>query len=246
MVKLSNVLSSDKILLKTSDLCGHFDFPDLAFLSGHFQGDGTGTKGRIIWQVWEHEYKLIPELERCLDNVYTYMNWKTQKYPVPTFKESGNNKSEFVNVKSKRMGSSKFQSLDIRKNSIPEFIWTGNRLTIAEYIRGLFITDGNVKQTKKQQCIRFTQINHDYIHNVQKLLLNIGVKSTVQKEFSARMQLLPDGRGSKKEYMCKDAYTFSIGSYEYVKQINKLTNFFSARNKVYREIQYPQKSHPFK
>jgi len=73
------------------------------------------------------------------------------------------------------------------------------------FLRGLFDTDGSIQGTQeKGVSIRLAQSDVTMLHAVQRMLLRLGIASTVYRERrAAGLRLLPDGRGSQRAYVCR-------------------------------------------
>lgn len=235
--EVKDLVVDDKLIIQTKKgLFGNEHFPELAFLIGHYQGDGHNHGNGYAWHVWSHEYHFIDELELALNKVYSHYDLKGK---VPTF---GTEHVTSQNVRSRKMISKRIPYTFV-KGVVPELVWRGTEKTIKSYLKGLYITDGCVYQSKKHQSIKISQSNYDFICEIQLLLLNLGIKSTVYKTNGGK-KLMPDGKGGCDLYNTKDKYTIEVTHYESVKLINDFTNLFESRGKVYREITNPNKSNP--
>lgn len=235
--EVKDLVVDDKLIIQTKKgLFGKEHFPELAFLIGHYQGDGHNHGNGYAWHVWSHEYHFIDELELALNKVYSHYDLKGK---VPTF---GTEHVTSQNVRSRKMISKRIPYTFV-KGVVPELVWRGTEETIKSYLKGLYITDGCVYQSKKHQSIKISQSNYDFICEIQLLLLNLGIKSTVYKKNGCK-RLMPDGKGGCDLYNAKDSYTIEVTHYESVKLINEFTNLFESRGKVYREIANPNKSNP--
>ncbi len=71
-------------------------------------------------------------------------------------------------------------------------------------LRGLFDTDGSVQGTQnKGVSVRLTQSDLGLLQAVQRMLLRLGIASTIfQNRRPAGLRLLPDGRGAAAPYQC--------------------------------------------
>jgi len=235
--EVKDLVVDDKLIIQTKKgLFGNEHFPELAFLIGHYQGDGHNHGNGYAWHVWSHKYHFIDELELALNKVYSHYDLKGK---VPTF---GAEHITSQNVRSRKMISKRIPYTFV-KGVVPKLVWRGTEETIKSYLKGLYITDGCVYQSKKHQSIKISQSNYDFICEIQLLLLNLGIKSTVYKKNGSK-QLMPDGKGGCDLYNVKDNYTIEVTHYESVKLINEFTNLFESRGKVHREITNPNKSNP--
>jgi ribonucleoside-diphosphate reductase alpha chain len=73
------------------------------------------------------------------------------------------------------------------------------------FLRGLFDTDGSVQGTQnKGISIRLSQSDEKMLESVQRMLLRLGIVSTIYRNRRAKgPRMLPDGRGGKRIYMCR-------------------------------------------
>ncbi len=80
------------------------------------------------------------------------------------------------------------------------------------FIRGFFDADGSVQgNTQKGRSIRLGQSNIPKLEAVQRMLLRLGIASTVYKNRQPeRDTLLPDGKGGLKSYRTKAAHELVI------------------------------------
>ena len=117
------------------------------------------------------------------------------------------------------------------------------------FLRGFFDADGSIQGTqKKGVSVRLTQSNLSTLTAVQRMLLRLGIASSVYTDrHSERMKLLPDGRGGKKEYNCAAVHELviskenvarfaaMIGFEDYEKQGRLNTLLSSYKRKLNRE-----------
>lgn len=219
-VEAQNLQDNDLLCIQTNEgVFGKFHDPDLAFLLGHYQGDGTNTHQRI--------------------------NSQNSRYPIPTFSEE--RKMGFSESKFKRLLSCKLAKTNdlvkFEKNVIPEFIWQADKDTLGAYLRGLFITDGTTYQGIKHESIKVTQMNLEYLQGIQILLLQLGIKSVIYSTPPGE-NLLPDGKGGKKLYKTSGVYTLEITNKNHVIKLNDIIKIFESKNKKFRGFSNSKKSHP--
>ncbi|MFC7332997.1 LAGLIDADG family homing endonuclease [Rhodocista pekingensis] len=74
----------------------------------------------------------------------------------------------------------------------------------AAFLRGLFDADGSVQGSQaKGVSIRLAQSDLERLRAVQRMLLRLGIVSTLAADRRARsLRLLPDGRGGRRPYAC--------------------------------------------
>ena len=80
------------------------------------------------------------------------------------------------------------------------------------FLRGLFDADGTViGEQDKGVSVRLAQSNLDLLRRVQRMLLRLGIASTIyQNRRDAGLRALPDGRGGLKEYWTKAQHELVI------------------------------------
>lgn len=80
------------------------------------------------------------------------------------------------------------------------------------FIGGYFDADGSVQgDTDKGNSLRITSVNEDNLKQIQAMLLNIGINSSIYFDRrAAGMRMLPDSKGSYKEYYCQATHELII------------------------------------
>lgn len=212
--------AGDKILIQESaGMFGKIHKPHKAFLAGHFQGDGCASQGSLMWCVWNHEYHHIPELEDAIRIAYEDEGVNT-KNKMPLFGVENKTRNEDVSV---RKMFSKHLYGHFEKNKVPSFVWLGDKETVTNYLRGLFLTDGTVRVTSKNTVAKLCQINEAFIKDVQLLLLNLGIKSRIYR-YAGGPKEMPGGI-----YECKDKFILEITRRDHVTLLNEYTKIFDYR-----------------
>ena len=78
-------------------------------------------------------------------------------------------------------------------------------------LRGLFDTDGSVPGTQEQGVsVRLSQSDRALLEAVQRMLLRLGVVSTIDRRRFAGTKVLPDGRGSPGCYETQEQFELVI------------------------------------
>ncbi len=79
-------------------------------------------------------------------------------------------------------------------------------------LRGLFDADGSVQGAQdKGVSVRLTQSDAALLEAVQRMLLRLGIASTIYRErHAAGSKLLPDGRGGRRQYPTKAVHELVI------------------------------------
>jgi ribonucleoside-diphosphate reductase alpha chain len=78
----------------------------------------------------------------------------------------------------------------------------GSSAFVRGLLRGLFDADGSVQGTQdKGLSVRLTQADAALLESAQRMLLRLGIASTIYRERRPEgLALLPDGRGARREY----------------------------------------------
>ncbi len=243
MVATKDLAVGDKICIQRNEgLFGEHHDPDLAFLLGLYQADSTQYSDVVFIDVWENDFDILQEVESCIESVYTKNNWLEYEVCVPNrgkHLRSGilptfNDQIPSENgVLKKRLQSNKLQFLDFQKDHIPEWLWESNKETQAQYLRGLFIADGsaNLGKSKGEPIyLSLGSTRKPLLQEIQILLSNMGINSTIYLLKEAGWQLLPDGKGGRKEYWCEDVWRLNITSKTNALKFNELTCFLDRKN----------------
>lgn len=91
------------------------------------------------------------------------------------------------------------------KMTVPEPIFNGSEEQASGFLSALFSADGQVSGTKENGLsVRLTSVSTDLLKEVQTLLLNFGIASTIYTDrHEAGVQEMPDGNGGTAEYECQ-------------------------------------------
>jgi len=100
------------------------------------------------------------------------------------------------------------------KRQIPEAIWRGSRDMVRGYLAGIFQADGSVQLKDRGKrgslSVRLSQSNRQLLGEIQILLNNFGIVSSIYKRRKTKYSQLPDGHGGLKSYLCKAQYELTI------------------------------------
>ena len=126
-------------------------------------------------------------------------------YEIGGYDVNRNNGSTLVEkrVESQRLYElAEDAGLTEEKLSVPEWIFKGSEEIACGFLSALFTADGQVSGAKENGLsVRLTSVSTDLLKEVQKLLLNFGIASTIYEErHGALTKEMPDGRGGMAEY----------------------------------------------
>lgn len=95
------------------------------------------------------------------------------------------------------------------KNFVPTNASLKYRL---EWLAGLLDGDGTVTRDKNRHGLQLVSIDPSFLKELRLLLTTLGVRAKIVHAMDAGMRELPDGRGAKKEYFCKETQRILIGN----------------------------------
>ena len=176
------------------------------WLLGSLVGDGTFgyTEGNL--RFWGKDKHLMAEkaLEFMSDSVKHRSDCAVVDHPT-------NNYSEIGSVGIAKLAS-KFGLVRGNKVYISEQIEKASSEFYAGYLQGLFDADGSVQgSVKKGRSIRLTQADLEFLRGIQRMLLRLGIKSTLYEERREEgLRSLPNGKGGYSEYKCKSIHELII------------------------------------
>jgi ribonucleoside-diphosphate reductase alpha chain len=95
----------------------------------------------------------------------------------------------------------------------PESIFGAPKETVIGFLQGLFSADGTVQvSSKKQNCsIRLASSSRLLLEDVQLLLINFGIASSIHKRRKAQTKLMPNAHNRLSAYQTQDQYELIIG-----------------------------------
>jgi ribonucleoside-diphosphate reductase alpha chain len=241
-IECKDLKIGDKIQIQTNKgLFGKDDMCDEAYLLGLYQSDGTQNKSSVFFDIWENDFDLLNDIENKIQNLYIKYNYK------PRYKTKGGKfidaSTGYSTVKKKRLSSMLFKNeIIFEKGFIPKWIWTSNEKTQWEYIKGLLQADGTVYISKSKGNplqISYSDINLDFIKELQLLFNNLGLQTSIRLLRKSGKNLLPDGKGGHKFYNTKECYRLDITNKNDALVLEKNTGFLKRKNinienKIYR------------
>jgi ribonucleoside-diphosphate reductase alpha chain len=261
MIRADQLNINDRVAIQTKKgIFGKLNMEDEAFLLGLYQGDGTGHKDIIMLDIWENDFDLIVEIEQKFNKVF--YKYGCDKYNVSN--QYGNSNytrtitpPKFLNckvaqstVKKKRLASNCLKKcLGFEKGYVPSWIWEANEKTQWQYIKGLYYTDGTVHVSKNNNGeplhLSLCNISKVFLQEIQLLLANLGIKSSICLLRKACKCRLPDGKGDFKLYDTKDCYRLVTGSKNDAIEFEENTGFISRKKITLENREYRDNSKKF-
>ncbi len=217
---LAEINVHDKLLIQSGE--GKYGINNdvkFAFIMGLITGDGTMTKnahGNSIAKMYLYDEKsqYASDIETKIESIIeSYNGNRTYKHNAvykPEFQNNGNK----LTLSSTVLGRILDEDYDFNRDTklnVPKYIKRGTKDVQTAYLSGLFKMDGcvNTNKNAKSMTIELVSISEELAVGVQKLLINMGIYSTIYTR-DARVAMLPDSKGGNAEFECKETYRVTI------------------------------------
>jgi ribonucleoside-diphosphate reductase alpha chain len=200
----------------TVEVFGSYSNEEYALLAGMVIGDGSISIERKSDQMAAHIRLWNEDIEDC-----GYILQESLKKLAAKYNNSnGGNLGDFE-FKPKYLDNFNFVRAEVtsrvlgrmlrddglhpgNKHKVPDSLWSGEKGTVAAFIRGLMSADGSVqvKDTAKYKSIeiRIGQTSRELLEQVHLLLSQFGIFSKIRSMRKSDTQLMNDGKGGLKEY----------------------------------------------
>lgn len=227
----------DSVAIQTKKgLFGKINKPKEAFLLGLYQADGTQHKDLVMIDLWENDFDLLDEVQSYHDYVCDTYNtqessYNSRVYPNPKFIDC--QVRDGSHQKKRLSGKALKKALNFEKGYVPEWIWSADEETQWQYIRGLYYADGTAFKSMSQGDpiqISLTSIDKEFLSEIQLILANLGMQSSIRSLREAGKNLLPDGKGGNKYFDTQKCYRLIIGNKTDALVFEKNTGFLSRKN----------------
>ena len=106
---------------------------------------------------------------------------------------------------------------------VPDFVWKGNRATVARYLEGLYLADATTQATEEMTTCALAFVHLPLLRDVQLLWANFGVKTFINRTRGAEEHVLPDGKDGQELFDCHPLYLL-VNSIEGCKIVNAATH----------------------
>ncbi|WKB79671.1 LAGLIDADG family homing endonuclease [Bacillus glycinifermentans] len=218
-LQLNQLVPGDKLLIQSGEgEYGSIHEPDLAYIMGIIAGDGTITDKTAKIYLYDNkkvlEKKVKDAVHRVIDKHKINRVYKHNTSFTPKFVAADPEKQDLLYMSSTVLFDilNKYGMTKETKTRVPEFLYQADKETQAAYLSGLFQTDGcvNANHKAKALTIELTSVDFESLQDVQKLLINMGVYTTIYTNNKRSQELLPDGRGGSKLYKVKPTHKLSI------------------------------------
>jgi ribonucleoside-diphosphate reductase alpha chain len=208
-LKLSDIHVGDELWTQSGKgLFGTEGDYALGLLLGALTGDGffsmCSKEMATHLDLWDGKQGLAPELTAKINDMISGASPSDCSRMISPFIMKEGRK---LQLKSKILTRelAKYGYTPETKLRVPEVVWRGTQDCMIGYLRGLFETDGTVNSNKAgDSCsIRLTSVDRTLLTEVQVLLANFGVYSSIKQRRQATVKALPDGKGRLREYACQ-------------------------------------------
>jgi len=81
-----------------------------------------------------------------------------------------------------------------------------------QWLAGLLDSDGTVARNRTNESLQVASVHIEFLDRVRLMLQTMGINSKVTFSQPARVTLMPDGKGGRKEYNCKELHRLLISS----------------------------------
>ena len=214
---------------------------------GAYLGDGYFTGEQLFISMNSNERGIIQNFVNYINNNFISTSVNGLNLNVQDLKSvsriSTNRKS--LIEKFRNLGAKNIPSFEKR---IQQWIFSSDLTTQKAILQGLFTTDGTVgNYGKKSQYISLDSSSLGLLEDVQKILLNFGIKSKIYKNRRAGnlTSILPDGRGGSKKYKVKEMHALRITRDSRIK-FEKLIGFMEGSEKSKKLTQMNRKVKTYK
>lgn len=222
-IPMTDLEVGDKLLVQSDEgSFGNNHDVEVAYLMGLITGDGTLSKNkngistaRIVLHGDKSKIKNVVEeyTENVIKN-YELQEVKHNASLSPKFNVKEQDGREFISMDSGLLGrilDEHFNFTKENKLEIPQYIKNGTKEVQSAYLSGLYQMDGTVNVNKKAlaMTVELSTISEILAKDIQKILLNLGIYSTIY-EREAHVAMLPDSNREYVETKCRKLYKISI------------------------------------
>jgi intein/homing endonuclease len=214
-IEAGDLRSGDQIEIHNHRLAkewtGIISNADEGYLLGLLVGDGTFANNQAVLSIWEDESGSEAAMKsRVLSAI--------ERFP---------HRSDFNGFGKVERNFGPFAEYRLRLSALTQLAKTynieqGNKIITSRvemgspsfykgFLRGLFDADGSVQGNQMKGCsVRLTQMNKQNLEAAQRMLLRLGIYSTIYKRKEAGITSLPDGKGGQKEYSTSDLFELTV------------------------------------
>lgn len=209
-VETKDLSIGDKVGIQSGIGCfGKNGTYNTGFILGLITSDGTFDDNSAYIELWNDDLldadnilKIVNQLSNDFGCKESNINYCENKIRI-----GGVGLYNFI----KKLGIENPKDLKV---SIQEYIWRGSENCVSGFIAGMVYGNGSVQLTgnnkKSTLSLRINQSNKKILEEIQVLLLNYGIVSSIYLRRDSGFRKLPDGSGGYKDYLCKENYDLIV------------------------------------
>ena len=216
-IKLSDLVVGDSLYIQSGKgQFGKSGSKDLGFLmglitgDGHFTNRGKGIQAAVI-SLWGEDQQLGDRVCAIVHQLMGGQSNNQREYQVSPVAVSDRDMT-FIRSTVLARVLNIYGFSGETKLSVPNVVWTGSEECVKGYLQGLFQSDGtvNVSSNSNSCSIRLNSSCESLLREIQILLSNFGIFSSIHFRRESGYRDLPDGKGGSKPYLCKENYELII------------------------------------
>lgn len=189
------------------------EYEKYGYILGLYMGDGhyhTESPRLCVWEDGGHK-QLMEYVSQVLKPL-TLNQWSKVK-----------NRAEYRLKSVKLFNLLNAYHLSNKKEITPD-IEQESASFYTEFLKGLFDADGSVQGSQqKGVSVRLSQSNLKFLQVVQRMLLRLGIKSTIHQDRRPEgTYMLPDGKGKQQEYSIKAQHELVISNGGLIQYLNRI------------------------
>ena len=215
---------------------------------GWLVGDGTlKATSAVLSFFGEEKRELAPRFAQMVDQMVAGSQLVNRAYPVGSYEVAGRDEARVASDRLFRYVVDKGVEPG-NKLKVPNSVLGGSEQIQRGFLQGLFTADGHVGGTvEKGVSVRLTSISEVLLKDVQRILLNFGITSRIYTQRRKKqIRLLPDGKGGRKGYLCKEYSDLVVSCTGLVAFARKIGFLSSAKNLKLEDLLKKYKEGPYR
>lgn len=204
-IEASKLSKGDKLLLTSGGAFGVHGTNEEGQVLGWLVGDGSmKTDVATLFFYRKEKEELAPRFAQMVSAMVSGEQTVARPYHIAPQYIEKEDKAVIESVRLWRIAK-KYGLSHGHKYMVPSVVLEGSEAMQRGFLQGLFSSDGHVAGTpEKGVSVRLTSVSKSLLIDVQRLLLNFGIVSTLYKNRrEAGYRHMPDGHGGTKEYFCQ-------------------------------------------
>ena len=216
---------------------------------GWLVGDGHINRGnnndRAVLSFYDEDRSFAPQFENYVNNIVR-PSTNNRDYHIGMVNIESRNCITIASERLKEFASE--YDLINEKLKIPDTVFAGTMEMQKGFLQALFEADGTVlKAGKSRYAVRLGSISLDLLKQVQTLLLNFGIYSTIyQSRKKAGIKMLPDSSRNMRLYTVQDFHELNISGKDLISYANLIGFISDRKNTKLNEIVQSYTRGPYK